>query len=57
MIAADLPEEESGGGQDADSHQPKGPGRQEDERPLMEDVERVFEKDFKHEVDDPGVYR
>jgi hypothetical protein len=49
MTAADLPEEQSGRRQDADRHQPKGPRRQEDERPLMKNAERIFEEDFKHE--------
>ena len=49
VIAADVPEERAGGGENGDRQQPERPRRQQDELALMEDAGRIFEQDFEHE--------
>ena len=48
VIAADVPEERRGGGDNAERQQPQRPRRQEDELSFMEKAGRIFEEKFEH---------
>jgi predicted nucleic acid-binding protein len=50
VIAADVPEQRAGGGNDGERQQPQGPRRQEDELTFMEQAGRIFEQKFEHEI-------
>ncbi len=49
VIAAHMPEEGSGSGQNGDGERPHRPRRQENELALMENAGRIFEQEFEHE--------
>ena len=50
MVAAHVPEEQPGRGQNGRGEQPEGPRRQKDELPFVEKAGRVFEEEFEHAV-------